>query len=83
LKQRISEYLWRQASHFAGNEQSYQQCYQVFSNSDKIQITTKLTEGCVLFSVRDYGIGIPRIKDKVLSNITGSAEVEHTFRDLD
>lgn len=54
-------------------------------NSDKIQITTKLTEeGCVLFSVRDYGIGIPEDKkDKVFEQyyrVSGSKE--HTFPGL-
>lgn len=54
-------------------------------DSDKIQITTKLTEeGCVLFSVRDYGIGIPEDKkDKVFEQyyrVSGS--MEHTFPGL-
>lgn len=54
-------------------------------SSDKIQITTKLTEeGCVLFSVRDYGIGIPEDKkDKVFEQyyrVSGSKE--HTFPGL-
>ncbi|OJX28436.1 MAG: hypothetical protein BGO86_07430 [Chryseobacterium sp. 36-9] len=54
-------------------------------SSDKIQITTKLTEeGCVMFSVRDYGIGIPEDKkDKVFEQyyrVSGSKE--HTFPGL-
>ena len=54
-------------------------------DSDKIQITTKLTdEGCVLFSVKDYGIGIPEDKkDKVFEQyyrVSGSRE--HTFPGL-
>jgi len=54
-------------------------------DSDKIKITTKLTEeGCVLFSVKDYGIGIPEDKkDKVFEQyyrVSGS--MEHTFPGL-
>ncbi|GGG65867.1 hypothetical protein GCM10007332_30610 [Epilithonimonas arachidiradicis] len=54
-------------------------------DSDKIQITTKLTEeGCVQFSVRDYGIGIPEDKkNKVFEQyyrVSGSKE--HTFPGL-
>lgn len=53
--------------------------------SDKIQITTKITEeGCVQFSVRDFGIGIPSDKtDKVFEQyyrVSGSKE--HTFPGL-
>lgn len=54
-------------------------------NADKILITTRLTdEGCVLFSVRDFGIGIPEDKkDKVFEQyyrVSGSKE--HTFPGL-
>lgn len=54
-------------------------------NADKILISTRLTdEGCVLFSVRDFGIGIPEDKkDKVFEQyyrVSGSKE--HTFPGL-
>ncbi|WP_312765505.1 ATP-binding protein [Epilithonimonas sp.] len=54
-------------------------------DSDKIRITTKLTdEGCVHFSVKDYGIGIPEDKQsKVFEQyyrVSGSKE--YTFPGL-
>ncbi len=54
-------------------------------DSDQIEITTKLTENdSVLFSVKDYGIGIPQDKkDRVFEQyyrVSGS--MEHTFPGL-
>ncbi|MDP9955905.1 PAS domain S-box-containing protein [Epilithonimonas hungarica] len=54
-------------------------------DSDKIQITTKLTEeGCAHFAVKDYGIGIPEDKkEKVFEQyyrVSGSKE--YTFPGL-
>ncbi len=53
-------------------------------DSDRIQTSTKLTDDGVLFSVRDYGIGIPEDKtEKVFEQyyrVSGSKE--HTFPGL-